>query len=179
MTTMEHDVKEVSQKLLNLAVGLKGRDPLALQRINGYVFDKTGKKLADYLGDNSDQAAKHALLSKLVSIVESGDLSELPGASNGQASTPSPSPAPAPKPVPPPPPPAAIEFEEEEEEPFPVAPPPADNPLAGVAAQLTAAIEALGKAAKPEPAPIPTEAIRRIVRAELAATLEALAKALK
>lgn len=157
-------VDEKAGKLMKLTMPLRSTD--IPQRIQSYVFNQTGKKLTEYIGDLSIPFAEKAeLLDKLVAILESKDYSELPTAPNGQAQTPPVAPAkgsaPTAKPTP------AV--------PKPAAPAPAPA-LSGAQAAIEAAKKRRAEAAaaaaaaatKAEPG-ITEERVKEIVAEAIAA----------
>jgi hypothetical protein len=178
-------------KLLHLAVGLRDREPLAMQRINAFVLNKTGAKFNEYLTGPTPVVEKLAVVQEITAIVESGDLSKLPSAPNGQASAPPTAPRTTPPPAPPKvEQPKQPEVKQPEPPPAPPAPPAVDvddladddidaDELAG-AIQTIVKVAAKRKEPAAPPAPAFTEAdVRRIIRHELADAMEKIAKALR
>lgn len=75
------DVKALNQRFFQ---AIKN-DKVLLQRCNAYCSAKHQKTLVEFLSNGATPEAKATLLVELITIVESGDLSKLPGVPSGQA----------------------------------------------------------------------------------------------
>lgn len=106
---MSNEPKTVEALRTQLLESLKPHqgDTKLMQRINAYVFNRTKQKLPAFMGSTEvKDDEKISVLEKLLSILKSGDYSELPDNPSGQAQTP---PTPIEKPAP-----AAVETSADE-----------------------------------------------------------------
>lgn len=189
-------LNERTAKFASLFVPIRS-NPALSQRVQGYVFGRTGgKKLPDFLNNGSPEDVKMKLLDDLIEILESKAYDKLPACPSGQAAPTGDAGAPpalvpaAPvavaPPTPPPPAPVARVFADaiavcDSPAPgsLPAAVPPPQT-AADPAATLFALIKQMIPApAAPSAPSLTADQVRALVRTELASALEILASALK
>lgn len=157
------------------------RTDSVMQRIQAYVFEKTGAKMTDYLSSNAPDAEKSDLLDELIEIATNKEWSKLPAVAKGQAETSTTqSEAPAPikkKPV-------AVEKEPPS---APASPKSESLDVADPVREAMSTLENLLRQAanakatpQPQQAPAVTdEHIRKVVREELAKVMRTVADVLQ